>query len=99
MDVKNANSASRRKFLKTAGKFAVYTPPALMLMTKPGHTEFTVSVICKPGYGFGDKNHLHCGPPGQQKNGEYGMHITNIGNPTGGSQLNIIEYIKNLKNN
>ncbi len=24
---------SRRKFLKTAGKFAVYTPPALMLMS------------------------------------------------------------------
>ncbi len=25
---------ARRKFLKTAGKFAVYTPPALMLMSK-----------------------------------------------------------------
>jgi len=24
---------SRRKFLKTAGKFAVYTPPALMIMS------------------------------------------------------------------
>ena len=31
---------SRRKFLKTAGKFAVYTPPALMLMSKPGGEVF-----------------------------------------------------------
>lgn len=26
----------------------------------------TLSVTCQPGYGHGDKNHLHCGPPGQQ---------------------------------
>lgn len=26
------NMGSRRDFLKTAGKFAVYTPPALMIM-------------------------------------------------------------------
>ncbi len=29
-----SKTESRRKFLKTAGKFAVYTPPALMLMSK-----------------------------------------------------------------
>lgn len=29
---------SRRKFLKTAGKFAIYTPPALMLMSKASAT-------------------------------------------------------------
>ena len=34
----NSNKTeSRRKFLKTAGKFAIYTPPALMLMNKPSH--------------------------------------------------------------
>jgi hypothetical protein len=22
---------------------------------------------CKPGYGYGDKNHCHTGPPGQNK--------------------------------
>ena len=27
------NTKSRREFLKTAGKFAVYTPPALMIMS------------------------------------------------------------------
>ena len=29
---------SRRKFLKTAGKFAIYTPPALMLMSNASAT-------------------------------------------------------------
>ena len=33
-------SESRREFLKTAGKFAVYTPPALLLMNKPSHATF-----------------------------------------------------------
>ena len=33
---------SRRDFLKTAGKFAVYTPPALMIMTNASANE-----ICK----------------------------------------------------
>ena len=35
-----AKTESRRKFLKTAGKFAVYTPPVLMLMSKPGSEVF-----------------------------------------------------------
>ena len=34
---------SRREFLKTAGKFAVYTPPALMIMSQ-ANAEYT---ICK----------------------------------------------------
>ena len=29
-----SKAKSRRDFLKTAGKFAVYTPPALMLMNQ-----------------------------------------------------------------
>ena len=34
---------SRREFLKTAGKFAVYTPPALMIMSQAKANE----TICK----------------------------------------------------
>lgn len=30
------NETSRRNFLKTAGKIAIYTPPAIMLLMKPG---------------------------------------------------------------
>ena len=33
MESQSSHTESRRKFLKTAGKFAVYTPPALMLMS------------------------------------------------------------------
>ena len=25
--------------------------------------------LCKPGWGYGDKNHCHFGPPGQLKGG------------------------------
>ena len=37
------NRDSRRKFLKKAGKFAVYTPPALLLMSKSSHVAFAQS--------------------------------------------------------
>ena len=29
---------------------------------------------CKPGHGFGDKNHCHEGPPGQQQGGKGNHH-------------------------
>lgn len=46
MDNENLNkekstSESRRMFLKSAGKFAIYTPPALLLMNKPSHATFS----------------------------------------------------------
>ena len=34
---------SRRDFLKKAGRFAVYTPPAVMLLMKPGNATFMKS--------------------------------------------------------
>ena len=51
---------ARRKFLKTAGKFAIYTPPALMMMSKAsangvgnscnqGVGEPVVNDGCQPG--------------------------------------------------
>ena len=40
---KESKAESRRDFLKTAGKFAVYAPPALLLMGKPSHATFTKS--------------------------------------------------------
>jgi hypothetical protein len=38
-----AASKSRRDFLKTAGKLAVYTPPVLMAMSRPSHALFMKS--------------------------------------------------------
>jgi hypothetical protein len=34
---------SRRKFLKSAGKLAVYTPPAMMVLAKPSLAEVMTS--------------------------------------------------------
>ena len=44
-----SKAESRRDFLKTAGKFAVYTPPALMLMSNANAEE-----ICKSEPWCGD---------------------------------------------
>ena len=46
---------SRRKFLKTAGKFAVYAPPALLVMTQASTKSFAASLKCNNGFGNGDQ--------------------------------------------
>jgi hypothetical protein len=38
MDNKKTDDESRREFLIKAGKLAVYTPPALMLLMRPSRT-------------------------------------------------------------
>lgn len=46
---------SRRDFLKKAGKFAVYTPPAIMLMMQPSR-----NAIAYSGRGYkGHRGHSH----------------------------------------
>lgn len=55
----NQTQTSRRDFLKTAGKFAVYTPPAILLMSQPGNTVFAKSLnaACTvPGVAQGNPN-------------------------------------------
>jgi formiminotetrahydrofolate cyclodeaminase len=58
---------ARREFLKNAGRFAVVTPPsiALLLGTSLNSPAIAASHGVRPGNGFGDKNHLHFGPPGK----------------------------------
>ncbi len=34
---------------------------------KPGHKRPPGQEECKPGWGYGDPNHPHCGPPGQRR--------------------------------
>ena len=46
-----SKSESRREFLKTAGKFAVYTPPALMMMSQSNACETMMKsepYVCNP---------------------------------------------------
>lgn len=50
--------SSRRDFLKKAGKFAVYTPPAVMMLMKPAHATLSKSYCARPhdgGHKFRDK--------------------------------------------
>lgn len=58
---------ARREFLKKAGRFAAVTPPAvsLLLATTMNSRAVAASGGTRPGWGFGDKNHDHTGPPGQ----------------------------------
>ena len=50
----------------TAPKTTTTTAPKTTTTTVP-KTTTTVVKKCKPGYGYGDKNHCHSGPPGQNK--------------------------------
>lgn len=47
MDKEQQSPKSRREFLKTIGKFAIYTPPALMMMDKAGADGITQSMCLK----------------------------------------------------
>lgn len=43
-----AATKGRRDFLKKAGKFAIFTPPAVMLMIKPSYATFNKSMVGRP---------------------------------------------------
>jgi hypothetical protein len=53
--------ASRREILAKIGQFA-YVAPALALLAEPKAVE---AYNTRPGNGYGDTNHTHTGPPGQ----------------------------------
>ena len=49
VDPEQAVAESRRDFLKKAGKFAVYTPPAVMVLMKPSYATVGGSANGRPG--------------------------------------------------
>jgi hypothetical protein len=53
--------ASRREMLAKIGQFA-YAAPALALLAEPKAVD---AYGRRPGNGYGDTNHTHTGPPGQ----------------------------------
>jgi len=59
MDNQAHVSESRRKFLERAGRFAVYTPPAMMILMTP-----SAEAIAKSGCNNGVGNGPDCLPPG-----------------------------------
>ncbi|PBB32050.1 hypothetical protein [Mesorhizobium sp. WSM3868] len=59
---------ARRDFLKKAGRFAAVTPPAITMLlgTSLNSKAIAKSGGTRPGNGWGDKNHVHSGPPGSK---------------------------------
>jgi hypothetical protein len=58
----------RRTFLKKCGVFASVTPPAVTFLLSTSMSSKAIAASAgKPGYGFGDPNHIHSGPPGLNK--------------------------------
>ena len=57
---------ARREFLTKTGRFAAVTAPAITLLlgTSLNSRAIAQSAGSKPGWGFGDENHVHTGPPG-----------------------------------
>ena len=44
----NEAEQARREFMKAAGKLAIYTPPALMLLMRPSREAVAALVFLKP---------------------------------------------------
>jgi hypothetical protein len=55
---------ARRQVLAQIGRF-IYVAPALALLAQPKAAQAGYGRAgTKPGWGYGDKNHSHSGPPG-----------------------------------
>ncbi|WP_436174173.1 hypothetical protein [Mesorhizobium sp. LjNodule214] len=90
-----SEAQARRDFLKKAGRFAAVTPPSVTLLLG---TSLSSAAIAKsggsrpgnggsrPGNGWGDKNHIHRGPPGQARKVERGHSDNSGGGSHGGSR-------------
>jgi hypothetical protein len=79
VDPEEAVGQARRNFLKTAGKFAVYTPPAVMMLMKPGYARMNKSMTGRPHHRHHGNNGIGNGmdgqPPGNPKpNDTRGVH-------------------------
>ena len=62
-----SEAQARRDFLRKAGRFAAVTPPAITLLlgTSLNSRAIAKSGGSRPGHGWGDKDKIHLGPPGQ----------------------------------
>ena len=54
-----------------------------LLVDNAGSFTVTVSYACWPGWGYGDKNHTHCGPPGLVSKDETPVGDNGNGNGNG----------------
>ena len=52
-DMNDTTGSARRDFLKKAGKFAVFTPPAIMMLMHPSRNAVSKSLRGNNGFGNG----------------------------------------------
>ena len=52
----NTTESARRDFLKKAGKFAIYTPPAIMMLMHPSRSALSKSLRGNNGFGNGGED-------------------------------------------
>lgn len=59
---------ARRDFLRKAGRFAAVTPPVITLLLGTSLNSRTIAASggTRAGWGLGDRNHTHTGPPGRR---------------------------------
>jgi hypothetical protein len=74
---------SRREFMKAAGKLAVYTAPAMLVLMKPSR-----EAIAKSGCNNGVGNSTDCLPPGLENNGKGGFLDNDDNSGTPGNPQN-----------
>jgi hypothetical protein len=55
-DFNETTESARRDFLKKAGKFAIYTPPAMMLLMHPSRNAVSKSLRGNNGFGNGGED-------------------------------------------
>ena len=69
----SSEDQARRDFLKKVGRFAAVTPPAITLLLGTSLNSRAIAQSSgsgrggsRPGWGLGDSNHGHTGPPGRR---------------------------------
>jgi len=69
----SSSSSSRSSSSSSSSVSSTTASTASTTTSVPSETSTTVAQSCKPGNGYGDKNHCHTGPPGHHKHhGDFG---------------------------
>ncbi len=82
VETESKGTDGRREFLKKCGKFAVITPPAVSFLLSTTLSSKAIAASgggggsnggSRPGWGYGDSDHVHSGPPGLTNSNRGGL--------------------------
>lgn len=60
----------------TTGDTSTTTDAPTTTTTSPASSSTTIAPVCKPGWGYGDTNHCHSGPPGLTNRPGHPKHVS-----------------------